>query len=436
MSDFAIQLPDPGSAVPDEPCRIRITAGDIVFTRLLREPDHRPDEALVADPVPLAFWLCDNWWRLRWETMPPLGPTIPWRRAHDLASVGGGYTWPRLCLWGDLDRMTLLSRSDPVGVMGPVRYLTDAIAYVDAPTFEMAVDDFLDRVADEQHGFGSDREALRALISALRSERIDEDVTRWRRIEARLGYDPDAGPDALIAATDALADRFGLESVEEALAATPGAEACTILDRELSLAREQGQPCDFSAVLADIPPIARNTREPPWIAAEIAASRVRALAGIDRGPLHNRRLADLLGTTAKVFQGPTGHVNRAYGLRLAEDGAAAPQSVSLRSRWAHGRRFELCRALGDALWSREAPIGPLAVTSTARQQFQRAFAQSLLCPFDELREFLGTDHPDDDDIAAAASHFHVADRVVQSLLVNKAVIERARFADWLELEAA
>ena len=77
-------------------------------------------------------------------------------------------------------------------------------------------------------------------------------------------------------------------------------------------------------------------------------------------------------------------------------------------------------------------MGPLTKTSTARQKFQRTFAQSLLCPFEDLKAYLETDHPDEDDIAAAAVHFHVANRVVETVLVNKKLIERERLVDRLE----
>ncbi len=65
------------------------------------------------------------------------------------------------------------------------------------------------------------------------------------------------------------------------------------------------------------------------------------------------------------------------------------------------------------------------MSNTARQRFQRAFAQSLLCPFEALRNFLGSNAPEDEDIAAAAGHFHVDPSVVRSLLANKSIIARA-----------
>ena len=40
--------------------------------------------------------------------------------------------------------------------------------------------------------------------------------------------------------------------------------------------------------------------------------------------------------------------------------------------------------------------------------------------------FLGIDNPSDEDISAAARYFHVSERVVRSVLVNKRLMERER----------
>ena len=69
---------------------------------------------------------------------------------------------------------------------------------------------------------------------------------------------------------------------------------------------------------------------------------------------------------------------------------------------------------------------------TRRQKFQRSFAQSLLCPYDDLMAYVNTDFPTEDDVAAAARHFHVSERVIQTLLVNKGTIDRQRFDEMVE----
>jgi hypothetical protein len=56
----------------------------------------------------------------------------------------------------------------------------------------------------------------------------------------------------------------------------------------------------------------------------------------------------------------------------------------------------------------------------------------LLCLFDDLMSYMDTSRPADDDIAAAARHFDVAERVVRTTLVNENVIERERLQDLIE----
>jgi hypothetical protein len=431
MNDFSIDIRRPEPAAADDPFGIRISVGNTVFTRLLRSEGNAFDDYLNAPPSQLAFWLADHWWRLRWETIPTTNRSPDWRSAHDLSSIGGGYPWPRLLIWGDKDRIGFLSQSDPVGVVGPVRYLTNALLYSEAHAFESEIDRFLDEAADERRGFGTDGPALRVLIAALCDERSDPDSSLWRRLEARLGFDPDQAPEELIESLARQACELGQDAVEEAVAATPGMDASTTLATEVEAARSLGVVCNFSEILQAVDAAPSPANEPPWVAAEKTAQKVREAANIDGGPLRNKALSDLLEADSKAFRTTAPQGSYAYGLRLSDE-RDNTQRIVLRSRAPQDRRFEMCRALGDALWMSGERMGPLARSATARQKFQRAFAQSLLCPFDDLRRYLKTDTPGENDITAAANYFHVSERVVQTVLVNKRVIEREQFEDMLE----
>ena len=300
--------------------------------------------------------------------------------------------------------------------------------YIASDNFERTVDRFLDQVLVGQWSTPHDQDALSALVRALREERADPETTQWRRIEARLGFDPDAAAAELVEAVGLLAEGYGLEAVEEAISAMPGTDAVTVLQRELDAAREQGHGCDFSALLSELPAVERPRSDPPWVAAEQSAAQVRSIGGISRGAINNAKLADLLGVARNALRQTTSGQGLNYGLRLAESGADSVQRVALRSKWPEARRFEFCRVLGDALWARDDRLGPIADTSTSRQKFQRAFAQSLLCPVEDLLAYLKTEQPNDEDIDAAAKHFQVAPRMVESVLVNKGVVAREQLA--------
>jgi Zn-dependent peptidase ImmA (M78 family) len=89
------------------------------------------------------------------------------------------------------------------------------------------------------------------------------------------------------------------------------------------------------------------------------------------------------------------------------------------------RRFAASRLLGDSLiHSNEGRLTAATHAKTSRQQFQRAFAQEFLCPFEALLEKIQTDQPDDDDIAEAADHFDVSPLTVRTTLVNKGELDR------------
>jgi hypothetical protein len=429
MSEFQIQIhstafADEHGEEADSPRGISIRANNIVLTKLLREDSNEPSDFVDVPLSRLAFWVIDHWWRLRWESIPPAGITPEWREAHELASVGGGFAWPRITIWGEEPRIGLIARSDPQGVMGPVRFLTDALAFVSASDFETEIDRLLSAATEDASS--DDHAALLAAIGAVQSERRDADLTTWRRLEAMAGFDPDEAPDTLMAAFEEMLSRYSEADIEEAASAAPGADAASIL---LALVNET--PSSAYADVEFTPAVRIGNREvhtvdgEPWEMAEAAARMVRNNADLGSKPLRNRRLAEIAGTSATILKSDSSIGDLPYGLRLRE-GSSTYEKVLLRSRWGHDRRFELARSLGDAIWTASSSLGPVSRSSTARQKFQRAFAASLLCPADALVSFLGTDRPSDSDLSAAAQHFHVSERVVRTVLVNKHVMARHR----------
>ena len=67
---------------------------------------------------------------------------------------------------------------------------------------------------------------------------------------------------------------------------------------------------------------------------------------------------------------------------------------------------------------------PATMAKTSRQKFQRAFAQEFLCPVEALIQTIGTSHPEDEEIEAAAKHFHVSPLLVRTTLVNHQILTR------------
>lgn len=425
MRPFEIALNKPAGSAPDEPVGIAIGSNDLVFTQLIRQGDNGATDEIQAPPGQLAFWLVDNWWRLVSECVPSSGPCPEWRIAHDLASIGN-FAWPRLSIWGEGDRIGLSSRSDPVGVVGPVRYLADALTYVSLAEFDAGSTAFLDRVSGEQSGLVSDWAALQAQIATLAAERADPGIAAWRRLEAELGYDVDAAPDELMGAMAAFVAEYGASAVAEAALAAQGQQSAVVLQNEIARANGQHWQCDLTRTALMVGAVDRTQGLAPWELGELAATAVREAVGYPAGPLSNPVLGDVLSVRPSAFrtQKTEAPRNQAYGLRL-NTGRRRGEVVSLASSWSADRRFEFARALGDAVWTQGERLGPLTRTKSERQKFQRAFAQSLLCPHADLVAYIGDD-VSDGALSAAAKHFLVSERVVRTLLVNKHALARRR----------
>lgn len=406
---------------------LEIRLGDAVLTRLLRPGSNAENTELRIPPGPLGIWFAENWWRLRWECRPLDGFTPEWREAHDMAAIGAGHAWPSIAFWGEGRRVVVLAKADPPGVMGPVRFLQDALSFIPEQSFETAVDTLLKAV--DGMLAGEDRDHFRSLIDALNEERKDANAGAWRRLEAINGFDPDEAPENLISTLLDLSKRFGNADVEEAAAAHPGVKSVSIIKClvENSASDKRFAEVDFTDAVRSVSILPWAGRE-PWRMAESAASQLRQTLDVGEGPLLNGRLADLAKTVRNVLKTRQQADDVApYGIRLASE---VGQRVLLRAHWGHDRRFELMRALGDAIWSEISPLGPLSQAGTERQKFQRAFAASMLCPLSALKNYLGEAEPNadpsDEDIAAAARRFHVSERVVRSVLVNKRMMDRTR----------
>ena len=408
--------------------RIRISVGDVVLTRLVRPDSREEDQWLEAPPDQLAFWLIDNWWRIRWEPAPPDRFHPGWRLAHDLSSIGGGYIWPCVSIWGEGPKLGVASQADLQVRTQSVRFLTDGLYYVSASNMISSVDAFVDSLLDDDTI--ADRQSLRVEYQQLLRERSDPEISDWRRLEAKLGFDPDEAPTELMDRLGQLMERYGHDGVEEAAVAHQGHQAAAMLQEEVETARNSDvritPPAEAEAICVE-----RDSERTPWQLAEGAAADLRARLAHDRGPIRNRALSEILCLASDQLKTKRVPAPLNYGLRLRDtDGAGS--LVAMKAKWSHSRRYELCRTLGDIIWSDNDGLGPLSAAKSGRQKFQRTFAQSFLCPFDDLQAYMDAEHPEDDDIQAAARHFHVPVRMIQTLLVNKGVIGRASFEEMIE----
>ena len=145
--------------------------------------------------------------------------------------------------------------------------------------------------------------------------------------------------------------------------------------------------------------------------------------GLGDGPVCNTKLAELMGNLPTVFS--EGNKSAAPVPLLLRSADMNEVDVYLSRSHPTSCRFALSRLLGDILLhSGNERLVPATDAKTARQQFQRAFAQEFLCPYEALRARLDNMMPDEDDIVDAAAHFQVSTRVIETTLVNKGELYR------------
>lgn len=409
---------------------IRIDAGQETLTRVLERESGDLRPYLKASAITLAFWLADNWWRLRYETLSGSRPTHDWRLRHELPSVGGGSIWPPILFYGTGSRTVCAPAFGPRPSTGPIRFIEpETVHIMSAEVFESAVDQLLGNVLHNA-AHAKDATALNQTIGVLLAERADPAVTAWRALEARLGFDPDDAPVELIEQLGRYEAVLGREAVEEAAAAVPGDNAAQIL--RLVVDASKSSPLRISLRAAhDVDISNLDPREPTWRWGEMAARRIRACLGISDGPFNDAAFSALLEAPwAQVQATPATAFKLPYSALLRADQDDAGVALKMRPR-VH-RRFELARVIGDAIWSKHQAFGVISRATTERQKFQRAFAQSLLCPFSEVRRYVDLEQPTDEQINRAASDLGVHRTVVETLLVHKNVLPRETLMERLE----
>lgn len=401
----------------DDVAEITLRVGDRVISRLADTSKATVRDFFRASATGLALWLADNWWRLRWETINAAGmPKVDWRLRHELNSASGGTLWPPVTIFSVGDRIAFAPSIGKRVVDGPQAYLPFEIGMVAAVEYERELDSFFATVI-EHCARTEDGNALTILLQQITTERNDPELAGWRRLEACLGFDPDAAPDHVVGALVALEGVAGADGVEEAAHAQPGSNAAQFLSRVIEATRESSVEVDLS--LAD--KLTRNWNLPnypsPWQMAEAAAVELRSIIGAETGRISDAifgdifkaRWADLKSFTATARKLP-------YGARMGNE---AKSRVALQTVALHDRRFELARQFGDAIWHKNTSFGIVSRAKSDRQKFQRAFAHSLLSPLDEIQQVIDVNNPTPEAMQVAARRLGVHCSVVRNQLVYK-----------------
>lgn len=197
-------------------CLLRITTGDRVITRAEDAWSKSVQQFATVSAYPLALWFAASWWRLRWESWPFRGnPDVSWRMSHEMPAAGYGFLWPPVTLESDGEQVNILCRPSNPLTEQPLRYLADFQETTQVSVLEKAIDKFVGLVLARLDAVGMEGTHLHHLWGEIRQERADPGLARSRRLEAKLGFEPDEAPDHLMNRLESLSSNAGPAAVEE-----------------------------------------------------------------------------------------------------------------------------------------------------------------------------------------------------------------------------
>jgi len=395
-----------------------VIIGDNVATRFDDAWSKSIQRSARVSAYPLALWIASSWWRLRWESSPfRTKPDSSWRMAHEMPGAGYGYLWPLLTFASDGEAIDVTCRpSNPLSAE-PVRYVADFHDAIEARAFERALDEFVGLVLARLDAVGLSGTELRLLWDDVLAERADPSATLRRTLEAKLGFEPDESPDALISRLLSLSEQAGTLATEEIAPACAGSDPTEALDRIEAFAGSSGTAAHFANPVAPLS-LRPNGPVTPWQRGKNLAREMRKAYDLGSRPITDEELAGMLTIPVNAFQkGPAAGARLPLGLAI-RNGRSGDLRLLFRKRNRPALRFEATRMMGDQI---STPVQerwlPVTDTGTARQKTQRAFAIEFLCPISALDEHLQQDFSEE-AVEDAAEYFGVSELAVRSHLAN------------------
>ena len=272
---------------------LRIRIGKQIATRIedLWSKSVRYDVNLSA--YPLALWFAGSWFRLRWEPFPNERPSIGWRMAHEMPAAGYGYIWPPLTFVSDGETVRITCRPTREAAIEPIRYLEQFVECVPASVFERTIDEFIGLVLARLEAVGIRDTQLQSLWAEAIGDRISPDAAHYRRLEARLGFDPDEGPPGTVDRLVKLALEAGEAASDEIAPACSAPTPNKAIEQVLRLADSKGIDVAIQSPLepALLPP--PNGHISPWKRGYLLARNARRRWNIDTDRVGDQKLSEI-----------------------------------------------------------------------------------------------------------------------------------------------
>jgi hypothetical protein len=400
-------------------CSLTIKVAGTVATRNASDWSQSVSDSVYVSAYPLALWLANSWWRLRWESgFVNARPTAEWRMAHDMPSAGSGFIWPPLRIVSDGQSLEMSTQAQPRVRLSrePIQYLANFSDQVAAHSFERAVDGFISTVLERLAALGISGTELQLIWSEVQAERADRGAATIRKLEAMSGFDPGQAPEAFLSQLGALAGKIGDGAATELAAGISGSSAPSDFSRVAQVSKSTGVAASMQVSTAQV--TADRARK-PWDVGHETARRLRKKLGYNGGCINSKKLVDLLGVRARSF--PFAKEPSPIGLAVRTGGSSEMKLHFTKER-ADAQRFEAARFIAAHIFSPNSDRWlPLTDSRTVRQVTQRAFAAEFLAPIESLKEMMDGNFSDE-RIADMADEFQVSSRLICSHLANHRLI--------------
>lgn len=397
---------------------LRISVGNKIATELQDISVKTVRPTMRCSAYHMAVWLLQNWWRLIYE---PERDSLDWRMSHCLGAIGQGFLWPDMRFISDGAEMTICSRATDPSASQMVRYLNSIYETIALDEFKSKVLAFADAVIERLRETGTGTSLLHDLREDIRDEQADPESYHWRQIEALLGYDPDKASDKIVNEVIAESRKYGNDAINEVIVFSGGDSGATFEWLETK-ARSISSPFSVPDAVTLRQKIATiDASLLPWERAEEAARIARAQWSLPENPVSNHQLKELFSLKNGILTDSSTKAPMSIAFR---NGESDQLQAVLTSPHEANRRFYLLRLVADNFYAPDSDhLLPATKARTARQKFQRTFAQEFLCPSQELIAFIGNELSDDrlDD---AAAYFNVSSLLIKSTLVNKGLLNR------------
>lgn len=404
--------------------RWQLWVGDRCVTDL-RDAAGDRDRAVDSSLYPLAEWVAEQWWRLRWEQRVsavrlalwswPAVRVQPWLRAHNLRAAGDGMAWPNLTLVpeGSVFRCAWFADAGDVAGSTGATFTSEGTSWVPRDDVEGELARLVELVLARLEAHGLHDTYLAKEWREVQT--TDAEEAEFCVAAARLGHDPYSAPAYADEWLPRLADLLPGELLDDFLdSADPAAlkDALGWLEASRGAARRARRPTDELDPLRGAAGEEVAADRQPWARGYALARRVRPLLAArpsDRAPVERWVASTRLAGSSFGLE--------AYAAVTAADlcRLVVPEAMPRPTE-----RFAQARALGRALTQHPGTDFLLTPARGDREQQARAFAAELLAPAAGIELMLDAiGHDEDAAVEAVAGRYGVSPLLVRWQIDNQ-----------------